>query len=84
MCKPGIKQASKQAVAYCWHSPVWLSQSQSQSYFTTDDQSVSEFLVTKLCKTATMDTHFVLMFAFVNITVDTSLPREHVYRAVAW
>jgi hypothetical protein len=57
--------------------------------FDYEEGSFGNFLVTKLCKvrksckTATMETHFVLKFAFVN-TVDTLLLLEHIYRAVAW
>jgi hypothetical protein len=48
-CHRWTWQASKQAVAYCWHSPAWLflvsgpigTHDQSQSHITTDDQSVS-------------------------------------------
>jgi hypothetical protein len=39
--------------------------------------------VTKICEIATMDTNFVLRITCVGITVDTPLPREHVYRAFA-
>jgi hypothetical protein len=50
----------------------------------TSMRVIRKSLVTKLCKvrkscmTATMVTHFVLKFAFVN-AVDTPLPWEHIY-----